>query len=182
MPQAKLKQFNFFWKFVLIWAIIIVLSIAVVSLITCYKLQKQTTLPIAEQKLIVEVNTENWLTYTNEEYGFEFQVPADIEVISENNAIFLKRDGLSIYNIVTNREHKGYPECFKEINKTKINQIEWSINDFVCGDPALYKSMGGVDYVTVNNQEDVFFNISLSRYQERKTELHQILSTFKFTD
>ncbi len=68
--------------------LIIVVVIAIVVLVYQYSSKQKTTV----EKPAQELDTTNWKTYTNEEYGFQFQYPekTSVENVEDGDRFYIK--------------------------------------------------------------------------------------------
>ncbi len=127
------------------------------------------------------VDTANWQTYRNEEYGFEFKYPEDWKVLNWNDDSIQGRNWeiVALYSPETD---------INEIRDTDIpsNIFFVHIEDNGKREPGLTDSgwgvseLGGGSFRQVNI--DGLFEIKISSLDKHNFEiLNQVYSTFKFT-
>ena len=116
------------------------------------------------------INTDDWLTYRNEEYGFEVRYPEEWIVNEENNSMYFTRD-ISVEQ--ASKGELGTPLSIKVLNKKFSSLEQWFADQFsdksqemtpefswfqTAADKGIRYtdplSMGGCDenYVVLNNQ------------------------------
>lgn len=177
---------------------------------------KQKCLRIWEEKCDVAtttsiVDTKDWKTYVNEEYGFEFKYPKGWEVLQRNKGMVQignPLSGLRVFHLSVSIEDnpnqlsaKSYAENFV---KNRLAEIERDGVGVVRYDQEFETKVGAFNayefknyfnfdqhseriYVTQNTHAFVFEfpvaeeNPNLNKPIENNAVSHQILSTFKLT-
>lgn len=142
-----------------------------------------------QQQVVSQTNiqdpTKDWKTYTNDQYGFEIKYPKDW-IDTEHSYgldVFQIKTENRKYNFFIQKNEKGGvdplndPSCFKEINKTTFNNINWSINEEGCGESG---STAISAFLYKDNLVYRILSETGSNLPESIEELNQILSTFKF--
>lgn len=148
------------------------------------KIDELTEKLAEELKNLEEGETADWLTYTNEEYGFEFKYPENIKItpqpehgtISLFRIYFFKDNNLAYNLLITSRDEVERQECFKEIGSIDINTKKWDVFNFLCA----YTDTGQEKFTHYKTlHDDLNFEISIGGFARDK-DFEQILSTFEF--
>lgn len=181
--------------------VLIVVIVAIVAVGGYFVFVKKSE-PIAQQQPISKNETVNWKTYTNSHYGFELALPASWKAEDIVNRV----DGGQDYTAFSSSETQQKTIAENERCKAPNCDSEYSAYDFIF----MYQSksgVGGADTGTVKKEQigttvftryvisgmstfDVYevvynghiFSFSTSDNKTAKDYLHQILSTFKFTN
>lgn len=147
------------------------------------------------------VDTKNWKTYTNAEYGFEFKYPSDWSLqisdwdpqthsgtLLEGEYIFELSNcknlqvvsDCSIFGFIGKEDYTydGHGKLYaKDLSARKIGNYDWKFRE------QSINGIGAVDYfVKPASQENYYRFLYQEKYSnpQVKTDFNQILSTFKF--
>lgn len=159
---------------------------------------KITTTAVGAITTTTAVNTANWKTYTNDQYGFSFKYPGDWKTISRTSTEE-KKQGIDVNGFSINSKldeapinFYTYPEPFDKVLTSRLSNNDNFEKDLtVNGKTAksyTYKSVEGPHAGKTDNRI-VVINISDQKAIIMTTEIdgnydlifNQILSTFTFT-
>jgi hypothetical protein len=144
--------------------------------------------------------TAGWKTYTNTDYGFEFQYPLTVNVALENytpthgtnlvlpNSNFLEKTGLvgNILSFGIFQKATSNLENFVSNEINSANKVNAKYNEplsayqkiNINGAEAFEEDMGQIRRIYIENPAHVLF----FQYTGSDTTAQQIVSTFKFTN
>ena len=188
LSTGVLPKVKTFWIFIL--ALIIVAGIVSWTAILFYPKQTDKNLPVSVSEM------ENWKTYRNDMYGFEFKYPSDWVVEHEINSgdldrvvLYLPRDleyGTGVTFIATDSKLGGGIELdrlekegkIQKKEKIVLNNIEYSV--YYYNNNEYERPYEIIISFAKDNKNYWFVSNTNNNYQSGRQELDLILSTFKF--
>ncbi|MDQ5969220.1 MAG: hypothetical protein QG579_377 [Patescibacteria group bacterium] len=174
---------------IFILALIIIAGIVSWTAILFYPKQTNKNSPVSVNE------TDNWKTYRNDTYGFEFKYPSDWVVEHEINSgdldrviLYLPRDfGTGVTFVATDSKLGGGIELdrlekegkMQKKEKIVLNNIEYSVYYYNNNEYEMPYEI--IIYFVKDNKSYWFVANTNNNYQSGRQELDSILSTFKFT-
>jgi hypothetical protein len=129
------------------------------------------------------VQTAGWKTYTNTQYGFEFQYPVNTTIhVLDNGGIAL--DPVGSGNMVIEA-----PKVFRETPNGRIKTFNEFIGNYGQGYTKTVLTVGGIESVGVSSSQIgdiVYVPLAANQILEiggnfKDSTFNKIISTFKFT-
>ena len=127
-----------------------------------------------------EIDTTNWKTYRNEQYGFEFKYPKTWVYVSENSGSIKLKDneyeyyleGVATYpvtiNIIKVENNFSIDKWITDLTKTKNSRDGWVKEISICCGSRAIKSFDYLGVETTILKDDVMYRVGLKNLGEQQ--------------